>query len=53
MIVAVVPLALAVLGALVYGFASNAKAAELGKLTFFAGMLAFAIAMGAHTWRFP
>jgi hypothetical protein len=53
MIIAYVPLALAIIGALIFGFSANPKTAELGKLTFFAGMLAFAFAMSGHTWHLP
>jgi hypothetical protein len=37
-LVALVPVLAAVIGVLVYALASNAKVAELGRLTFFAGL---------------
>ncbi len=39
MIVAVFPLVVAIIGGVVYGFSSNAKVAEIGRLLFFIGML--------------
>lgn len=42
------PIIVAVVGALIYGFAGNAKAAELGRLIFAAG---FAIAVWLNAGR--
>lgn len=39
MMIAVFPLVVAIIGALVYALASNSKAAELGRITFFVGLL--------------
>jgi hypothetical protein len=38
MVVLAPPLGIALLGALLYGFAGNQKAAELGRLLFFVGV---------------
>jgi len=43
-----VPLAFALIGALVYALASNGKVVELGRLTFFTGMLVLVFVL-AHT----
>lgn len=45
MLIAIYPLVAAVLGALVYALAGNAKLAELGRITFGAGMLALLLAL--------
>ena len=34
-----IPVLFAVLGAMVYGFAANAKVGELGKIAYFVGLL--------------
>ncbi len=39
------PLLFSIGGALVYGFAANPKALELGRLSYFAGLLAFLLAV--------
>lgn len=39
MATAIVPFVVAVAGALAYGYASNGKVQELGRITFFVGML--------------
>jgi len=39
MLIAIVPLLAAILGLLVYVLASNSKAIEIGRLTYFAGLL--------------
>lgn len=49
MVLAIFPLVLAVIGALVYALSSNAKAAEIGRITFAAGIFALAFALAAHT----
>jgi hypothetical protein len=46
MITASLPLILALIGALVYGFAPP-KLAELGRLTFLAGLVAFAMGVAS------
>lgn len=42
MITTLIPLLLAIVGALVYAFAANPKLAELGRILFAAGMFALA-----------
>ena len=49
--IAFVPVVLAILGALVYALSSNGKVAELGRVTFAAGMFAFAFALATHVVR--
>ena len=49
MLIAIWPLVIAVVGALVYALAGNAKAAELGRITFFCGMLWLAYSLVGHT----
>lgn len=46
-----VPVLAAILGALVYAFASNVKLAEMGKLLFFAGVLVTLFVLAQHTVR--
>ncbi len=48
MLIALAPLLFAVVGALLYALAGNPKAAELGRLTFAAGMIALAFALASH-----
>lgn len=48
MTIAILPLVLVVAGALAYGLSSNGKVTELGRLTFFAGLLALAFALARH-----
>jgi Na+/phosphate symporter len=40
------PLLICLIGALVYALSSNAKVAELGRIAFFAGLLAFLLIGG-------
>lgn len=51
MLIAVYPLVLAVIGALVYALATNAVAKELGRITFAAGIFAFAFATAQHVFH--
>ena len=51
MAIAIFPIVLAVLGALVFALASNPTAKELGRIAFAAGMFALAFALAAHTVR--
>ncbi len=51
MAIAIFPLVLAIVGALVYALSTNAKAAELGRLAYACGMLALAFALAAHVVR--
>jgi Na+/phosphate symporter len=48
-LIATVPLLLIVGGLLAYLLSPNAKIAEIGKLCFFAGVLAVAFALSGHT----
>lgn len=51
MAVAIFPLVIAVIGALVHALATNAKAAELGRGAFWAGMFALCFTLASHTLR--
>ena len=42
------PLLICVLGLLVYALAANPKVQELGRLSFFAGLLVFLLQIGEH-----
>lgn len=48
MMIAIFPLLLAIVGALVYGLASNGKAAEIGRLAYACGLLALAFALASR-----
>jgi hypothetical protein len=48
MLIAIVPLLAAILGLLVYVLASNSKAVELGRLTYFAGILVTLLVAARH-----
>lgn len=48
MTISILPVVAAVIGCLLYAFSPNAKAAEIGRLLFFAGALA-ALLTGAHS----
>lgn len=52
MALAIVPLIAAVCGALVYALAGNAKAAELGRITFACAMLVLMAALASKVVRF-
>lgn len=49
MLIAYVPLLVAVIGLLLYILASNAKVQELGRLMFFAGILVLALSLAGKT----
>jgi hypothetical protein len=49
MIIAIVPLIFAIIGLLIYALASNSKVIEIGRLTFFAGLLISLYAVMNHT----
>ena len=51
MLIALVPVVLAIAGALVYALSSNAKAAELGRILFFCGLFWLTYGLAAHTLR--
>lgn len=46
------PLVLTIAGALVYAFAGNAKAAELGRLAFFCGLFWLVYSVSGRQLRF-
>lgn len=48
MIVAIVPVLMAVAGALVYALSANPKVAELGRICAFAGFIGVAISYAGH-----
>lgn len=52
MVLAVVPLLVAVVGAMMYGLCSGAKLAEIGRILFFVGSLWLVQALAAHVVRF-
>lgn len=52
MLIAIYPLILAVVGALVYALSSNTKVSQLGLGAFYAGMFALAFTLATHTLRF-
>lgn len=47
--IAFVPVLAIILGALVYALSTNAKVAELGRLTFGAGVLVLVYTLAGHT----
>lgn len=49
MMIAVVPVLFAILGALIYALAGNTKLVEIGRLTFLASMIALMLALAQHT----
>ncbi len=49
MLIAVIPLIAAVVGALLYALSTSPKVAELGRLTFATGMLALLIGLASKT----
>jgi len=53
MTVPFVPAVFAVLGLLIYALSSNGKAAEIGRIMFFCGLLAALFAMGGRAFRLP
>lgn len=46
--VAIVPVLAIIVGTLVYALSANGKVAELGRLTFFAGMLVEVYVLAGH-----
>ncbi len=50
-VIAYLPLLVCVVGALVYGLASNPKAQELGRLAYACGLVAFCFALASHVVR--
>jgi Na+/phosphate symporter len=51
MMIAVWPLVVAVVGALVYALSSNTKASELGRITFFVGLFWLVYSLVGHTLK--
>jgi len=51
MIIAVIPLLVAIIGLLMYILASNAKVAEIGRIMFFCGLLALMFSTARETFR--
>ena len=51
MLIAIVPLIAVVVGILVYVLASNTKLSELGRLTYFAGLLVTLLVTARHVVR--
>jgi Na+/phosphate symporter len=50
-VIAILPFVLVLAGLLTYVLSSNAKVSELGRLAFFAGLLALALALSGHVVR--
>lgn len=50
-VVAIVPALVLVVGALVYALSGSPKLAELGRLAFFAGLIALCFAFASHVVR--
>jgi Na+/phosphate symporter len=51
MIIAIIPFILAVIGVLLYAFAANPKASEIGRLMFFCGLLVLTFALAHEVLR--
>ena len=47
-----VPLAFAIVGALIYALATNGKVARMGEITFFVGMLWLVNQLSSHMFHF-
>lgn len=45
-------LLVALVGVLMYGFSNNGKVAEIGRVSFFAGLLAFLLTAASHVFSF-
>jgi hypothetical protein len=46
--IAYLSLLVAILGLLAYALSTNAKVQEIGRISYFAGLLAFLLAFGTH-----
>lgn len=53
MFIAIIPLVLLIVGLLMYVLSANPKIAEVGRMTFFAGILAFAFATAKTVLHLP
>lgn len=51
MATAVAPLVVCVVGALAYGYSTNAKASELGRIAFFVGLMWLVYSLSGHVVR--
>jgi hypothetical protein len=51
MLIAVVPIVIALIGVLLWCLAANAKLVEIGKWMFIIGLFWFVGALSSHTWR--
>ena len=51
-VIAIVPALVAIIGAALYLMAANPKAAELGRIAFFCGLLVLMFALAGHVLRF-
>ncbi len=51
MLIAIIPLVVAIIGVLMYALCSNAKLAEIGRLLFFAGLLVCLFVAAKHTLK--
>ncbi len=47
-VIAIVPLLVCILGALVYALAANPKASEMGRLAYFAGLFVTLLVLATH-----
>ncbi len=50
-VIAILPAVFAIVGLVVYMLASDPKAAEIGRLTFFAGIVVLAYVLAGHVVR--
>lgn len=50
-LIAIIPLLVALVGAVTYAVSANPKVSELGRIAFFAGLLVTMLAMAGHTIR--
>ncbi len=48
MLLAIFPLIVAIAGALLYALSANPKLVELGRLSYFAGLVALSFALASH-----
>ena len=51
MLIAIVPVIVAIVGALIYSLSAHPKVSEIGRLCFLAGMIGFCVAYASHTVR--
>jgi Na+/phosphate symporter len=53
MLIAVMPLLLVLIGLVIYVLSSNGKAAEIGRITFFCGLLVTVLTLARTTVHWP